>query len=197
MSNARTTVDIIRHGEPVGGRCYRGQGVDDSLSERGWSQMRQATTKPDNWQVVISSPMLRCSAFAKELAPSLNVPLVIDHNLIEIGLGVWEGLKPHAVELRWPEAYAGYYSDPISQRPGGAEPVADFYARVISAYRQIIMKYRGQHCLIVAHAGVVRALVAYALEGSLRGLFQVKVPYAGLTRLSEGQNGCELIFHAR
>ena len=34
----QTTIDLIRHGEPVGGRKYRGQ-TDDPLSEKGWAQM--------------------------------------------------------------------------------------------------------------------------------------------------------------
>ena len=33
-----TVIDLIRHGEPVGGRRYRGH-IDDPLSERGWQQM--------------------------------------------------------------------------------------------------------------------------------------------------------------
>ena len=36
-----TTIDLIRHGEPVGGRKYRGQ-TDDPLSEKGWEQMWKA-----------------------------------------------------------------------------------------------------------------------------------------------------------
>jgi len=36
-----TTLDLMRHGEPVGGRRYRGQ-MDDPLSEKGWAQMRNA-----------------------------------------------------------------------------------------------------------------------------------------------------------
>ena len=31
-----TLVDFIRHGEPEGGRRYRGNAVDDVLSEKGW-----------------------------------------------------------------------------------------------------------------------------------------------------------------
>ena len=34
-----TTIDLIRHGEPVGGRRYRGGRMDDPLSEKGWAQM--------------------------------------------------------------------------------------------------------------------------------------------------------------
>ncbi|MEK6748901.1 MAG: histidine phosphatase family protein, partial [Pseudomonadota bacterium] len=36
-----TVVDMIRHGEPVGGKRYRGH-RDDPLSDIGWRQMREA-----------------------------------------------------------------------------------------------------------------------------------------------------------
>ncbi len=36
----KTRIDIIRHGEPVGGRRYRGHGVDDSLTDIRNSQQR-------------------------------------------------------------------------------------------------------------------------------------------------------------
>ena len=36
--NTPTTIDLIRHGEPVGGSKYRGQ-TDDPLSEKGWAQI--------------------------------------------------------------------------------------------------------------------------------------------------------------
>ncbi len=37
-----TKIDIIRHGEPIGGPRFRGHGVDDPLSEKGWEQMWNA-----------------------------------------------------------------------------------------------------------------------------------------------------------
>ena len=40
-----TQIDVIRHGEPKGGRRYRGYGIDDPLTETGWQQMW--TAMPD------------------------------------------------------------------------------------------------------------------------------------------------------
>ena len=55
-----TLIDIIRHGEPVGGKRYRGQ-IDDPLSEKGWQQMRDAVAGHNPWDVIISSPLARCN----------------------------------------------------------------------------------------------------------------------------------------
>jgi alpha-ribazole phosphatase len=54
------TLDFMRHGEPVGGRKYRGQ-LDDPLSEKGWEQMRAAVGEAWPWTRIVSSPLLRCS----------------------------------------------------------------------------------------------------------------------------------------
>ena len=60
--NRDTWVDLLRHGEPVGGSRYRGQ-VDDALSEKGWQQMWQAVAGRGDWQQIITSPLQRCQAF--------------------------------------------------------------------------------------------------------------------------------------
>ena len=66
-----TIIDFIRHGEPVGGRAYRGHNIDDPLSEKGWQQMRTAVADHCPWSQLISSPLLRCKDFANELAENM------------------------------------------------------------------------------------------------------------------------------
>ena len=71
---SETIIDLMRHGEPVGGRKYRGQ-MDDPLSEKGWAQMRAKLTDRAPWQRVISSPLSRCRAFAEALSTEYRLPL--------------------------------------------------------------------------------------------------------------------------
>jgi broad specificity phosphatase PhoE len=54
---------LLRHGEPEGGRLYRGNLLDDPLSEKGWQQM-QASVNGKHWDFIATSPMARCQAFA-------------------------------------------------------------------------------------------------------------------------------------
>ncbi|HHO59588.1 MAG TPA: histidine phosphatase family protein, partial [Thiotrichales bacterium] len=61
-----TCIDVIRHGEPEGGRRYRGHSVDDPLTEKGWLQMRSAVPENPPWQHIISSPLVRCLDFSRE-----------------------------------------------------------------------------------------------------------------------------------
>ena len=84
--NEETRIDLLRHGEPVGGRRYRGQ-VDDALSERGWEQMWNAVGTDPEWQQIVSSPLQRCSAFAASLAESLALPVHLEPRFMEVGFG--------------------------------------------------------------------------------------------------------------
>ncbi|MCK5395440.1 MAG: histidine phosphatase family protein, partial [Gammaproteobacteria bacterium] len=89
-----TYIDVIRHGEPVGGRRYRGYSVDDPLTDKGWEQMRAAIPETPRWQHIVSSPLKRCLDFSQELASDLHIPFSIDDNVKEIGFGDWEGKTP-------------------------------------------------------------------------------------------------------
>jgi alpha-ribazole phosphatase len=70
-----TLIDLIRHGEPAGGRRYRGHGLDDPLTEKGWSQMWDAVGEFSAWQQIITSPMQRCQAFAHALGERHAIPV--------------------------------------------------------------------------------------------------------------------------
>lgn len=191
MSEIR--VDLLRHGEPVGGQRYRGRGADDPLSERGWRQMWAAVGDSAPWTSIISSPLTRCRAFAEALAEQQRLPLRVEPALIEIGFGVWEGLTREEVRRRFPEASRAYSDDPVGARPEGAEPLARFSERVIAAYRALIDQAEpGAHLLIVAHAGVNRAIVAHLLEAPLITIHRLRIEYAGMVRLSHSPSGNSL-----
>jgi len=87
---AITTIDLFRHGEPVGGRKYRGQ-QDDPLTQKGWDQMTAAVGDQCPWDVIVSSSLSRCIDFAEALAQRHAIPLESFDQLKEIGFGEWEG----------------------------------------------------------------------------------------------------------
>ena len=149
-----TIVDLLRHGEPVGGRAYRGHGVDDPLSDKGWQQMWAAVGDDAPWHHIISSPMRRCSEFAGALSERHDLPVTVDERLKEVGFGAWEGRTATEIRQDDNQAYENFYRDPVNARPAGAEPLDDFMRRVSAAYEDVVSLYPGKHCLIVAHAGV-------------------------------------------
>ena len=118
-------VDLMRHGEPVGGRRYRGH-LDDPLSDKGWRQMRAAVGEHHPWDAVVSSPLCRCADFGAELAQRHGLPLQIEPRFKEIGFGAWEGRSADELQAQDPLCLWRFYDDPLNNTPPGAEPLAAF-----------------------------------------------------------------------
>lgn len=190
-----TIIDLIRHGEPVGGRAYRGHNIDDPLSETGWQQMWNAIGDRAPWDHIITSPLQRCQAFAEALMETYNIPVTTEENLKEVGFGSWEGRTPDEIKAENLIEYEDFYRDPVNLRPKGAEPLDQFIQRVTTALENSVIQYHGKHILIVAHAGVNRAIIAHALHTAPIGLYRIKVNNAGISRLLYDQHGYHLLHH--
>ncbi len=189
-----TTLDLMRHGEPVGGRRYRGQ-IDDPLSEKGWKQMQAAVGNQVPWTRIVSSPLLRCRAFAEMLAERHGLPLELDPRLQESGFGIWEGKTAAEIEQEAPGTLARFKADPLHARPAGAEPLPAFQARVAASLDAILAQHRNQHVLIVGHAGVIRMALSWVLHIPLQQTYRIEVPGASLTRLRFSGERASLVFH--
>ena len=177
-----TTLDFLRHGEPLGGKKYRGQ-TDDPLSEKGWAQMRAATAGEQPWTALVSSPLSRCKTFADELAGNLGLPVEVDPRLAEVRFGVWEGQTAEQLKQGDPDCIINFKHDPVANRPHGAEPLDAFYARVAAAYEALGNVYAGQHVLVVAHAGVIRMAVCHALGLSYERAYRINIGSASIARI--------------
>lgn len=190
-----TTIDFIRHGEPVGGHRYRGHGIDDPLSEKGWQQMWQALEKPENWTRIVSSPMLRCSEFAFALGQRMGLPVDLITDLREVGFGTWEGRSSTEILQQDAKEYEDFYQDPVHNRPPGAEDLQHFGQRISSVYRQLLADYADEHILVVAHAGVIRAALGYVLQTTAAHWYRARIDNARITRFQHTPRGDLLVFH--
>ena len=193
--NRETTIDLLRHGEPLGGGRYRGQ-LDDALSEKGWQQMWQAVADRSDWQQIITSPLQRCQAFADSLGEQHGLPVHSEQRFCEVGFGAWEGKDRVEVEQQFPGQLERFYRDPVNQRPLGAEPLDEFLSRVRNGFDELLPRFAGQTVLIVAHAGVIRAIMSHALEIPPVAMYRIHVKNAGMTRLStDGERSFKLLSH--
>ncbi len=193
--NKLTVLDYLRHGEPSGGNRYRGNGVDDPLSEKGWQQMREAVAEIDGWRLIVSSPMRRCVEFAEWLASERGIPLQLEHDLREVGFGSWEGAVREQLMIERKEEYEAFHRDPVNNRPPGAEPLYDFGRRVHDVFDRLIDTQPGQHLLVVAHAGVIRATLGHITQAPAATWYRTDVGYAGISRFAQDWLGPRLVVH--
>jgi alpha-ribazole phosphatase len=191
---ATTTVDLIRHGEPEGGTLFRGW-RDDPLSTQGWQQMRLAVADQCPWDLIISSPLVRCAEFAAELSQRENIPLEIELRLKEIGFGQWEGVSPDALYSESPDQLNDFWQNPVENPPPEGEPMVMFQSRVESAWQDIQIHHPNRHILVVAHGGVNRLIIGKVLGTPLRHLFRMELPYAGISRIRIQDGYPRLVFH--
>jgi len=193
-----TTIDLIRHGEPVGGRKYRGQ-QDDPLSDKGWQQMRDAVADHCPWDIVITSPLSRCAEFANELSERHQRVLKFEPHFKEIGFGDWEGKTAEDIQAETPGALESFWRDPVKHRPPSAESLIDFQQRIESAWNKLLDHHKGQNILVVCHAGVIRMSMQYILGMPIEHVFRINVANASITRLQidhgSAKNYPQLIFH--
>jgi broad specificity phosphatase PhoE len=192
-----TRIDLFRHGETEGGAYYRGS-TDDALTANGWQQMRTAVTNCNDWQTIISSPLSRCLAFAKEFSQQTDIPLLIEPHFQEIHFGDWEGKKAEQISAA---ALTRFYQQPSLYPPPNGENWTAFQQRIASAWQQVLKNQRGKTVLIITHAGVIRTLFCWLLKIPVANSFAIQVEHASLTRFScyhsELDDYMQLNFHNR
>lgn len=170
-------IDLLRHGD-TGHTGFRGS-LDDELAPLGWRQMEQATAGKE-WDVVASSPRLRCAAFAQALAARYGLPLHLDERLAEMHFGAWEGKT--AAELMQSDAGAlqNFWHDPERYPPPQGERMEKFSARVLQAWGDIRQQHSGQRVLVVTHGGVIRRILCHTRGLPLGELLSLEVAHGSL-----------------
>jgi len=171
-------LEFIRHGMPEGGSRYRGNAIDDPLSELGWRQMWDAMGDDHDWDAIVSSPLRRCREFAEAFAERVGVSAHIEPDLREIGFGCWEGYTRQQLLATQPEAFAAFYQDPVRHAPAGAESVVAMTGRIERVVDRLLVKFSGQRVLVVAHAGVMRAVIARVTAAPAQSFFRLSIPNA-------------------
>ena len=174
-------IDLLRHGEPIGGVRIRGQ-LDDPLSDAGWKQMHaRVEALESDWECVVTSPLKRCFDFAKTIAESHQLPLDVEPDFKEIGFGVWQGKRRDELD---PASLAKFNQNPLAYTPANAEPLIEFNQRVLTTWDNLLQRLNQRNCLLVTHAGVIRAVVAALQQKPLHEFFKLKVPFAGVCQVS-------------
>ncbi|GLZ88387.1 hypothetical protein Pres01_44380 [Metapseudomonas resinovorans] len=181
-------LDLLRHGETERGGGFRGS-LDDALTDTGWSQMRAGIVGAGPWDVLVSSPLQRCAAFARELEQRLGLPLHFDADLRELHFGQWEGRSAAELMENHAEGLGQFWNDPYSFTPPDGETLLDFEARVLAAGERLLERFAGKRVLLVTHGGVIRILVARARHLPRTGLMQVEVAHGELFRLTFDEHG--------
>ena len=178
-----TPVLLIRHGPTEWNERGLVQGCTDvGLSARGRGVVARWRL-PEAWAEarVLSSPLRR----ARETAAILTgrAPTV-DHRLIEMDWGRWQGRRLADVRAEAPVAVAANEARGLDFRPPGGESPREVCARLQELLAELAADPR--QVVAVCHKGVIRAALVLATGWDMQSRPPLRMP---------GDCGCELRCH--
>ena len=150
-------LDLLRHGETESGGGFRGS-LDDALTAVGWEQMRSGIATRGPWDVLVSSPLQRCAAFADALAAERGLPLHLEADLRELHFGEWEGRSAAELMETDSEALGHFWADPYAFTPPGGESLLSLRERVTQAVHGLAAENMGKTIALFTHGGVLDVL---------------------------------------
>lgn len=190
-------VDLLRHGELVGGVKYRGR-QDDPLTEAGAESMQRVWQQlHTEVQAIYASPLSRCRQLALKWGATQGIPCHIDERIAEMHYGEWEGLTHDKIHARDPGMLVQWRNNPEGMRPPGGESPEELQARIGDFWCELTAQHQGEHVLVVAHSGSLRMLIAAAIHAPIVTTRHLHMPYACWSRLEARHGQSLLAFHNR
>ncbi len=192
-------IDLLRHGETINHTRYCGS-TDTPLTTNGRTQMWTVTEKiPPGWDHMITSPLIRCGAFAETFSRRHTIPCTVDERIKEIHFGDWENCS--AAELMQTDAdiLTRFWNNPVLNTPPNGERLSDFETRVLSAWHDITDQCAGKKILMITHGGVIRMILCHVLQHPVERMLEFNIGHATIQRIQikheKSQNHTSLITH--
>ncbi|MHC5209455.1 MAG: histidine phosphatase family protein [Planctomycetota bacterium] len=199
MVHEAVRLRLVRHGEvAVPHRAtFYGQ-RDVPLSPEGHRASlalapRLAADAPD---LVLSSPLQRARLLAEAVAASCGAPLEIEPSFQELDRGAWAGRKKVDIEAEAPGSFAAYMADPEGSAAPGGEKDSELCARVWTALTPHLVAHGGGRLLLVAHAHVIRVIMARVACWSPAESLRHFVPPHGVADLEVAADGTGVVIAA-
>ncbi|GAA3919384.1 histidine phosphatase family protein [Litoribacillus peritrichatus] len=183
--NSLKSLTLLRHGITEAGKAYIGV-TDAILTEEGRQQMltsvgqRISEVGHPEWDVIVTSPLLRCLSFSKELSAMLSIPYETDPAFREYDFGVMENLTAIEVLDQHPGVLERFWEDPLSNPPTNGESLSDFDRRILDGLADIYARFSGKSVLLVAHGGVIRGLLCHKHDKPIQELMNFEVNHGQL-----------------
>lgn len=162
LAGTRTALLLVARHAPVEapGVCYGRSDLEPVLPDEQTvdgivTAFARAAAPFERAMRVWSSPLVRCARPAALLARRLGVPHVVDERLHELSFGAWERRRYDDLAHEDPQALARFFDgwDSGAAAPGG-EGIFELERRVRTWSDELGEGVQ----IVVAHAGVVRAL---------------------------------------
>jgi len=176
---------LVRHA-PVLQKTLYGQlnVVADYSDERAFIWLAGQLPKEARW---ITSDLDRCVETATKILDVANlsdVSAISCAALREQNFGKWQGFSYAEIEQQDPDFYRDFWKDPACNQPPEGESFDDVMTRVRSVPADFQKQEHSQNNVVVAHAGSIRALTAWALDLSPNAALRLEIAPLSYTKLT-------------
>lgn len=176
----RRKLFLFRHGETDWNREGRLQGHTDTLLNASGIAQAEALAhrlRAHRLDAVVSSDLSRALTTARIVAEVSRVPLLTDHGLREVSVGLAEGMLWAEAKARFgAELTERWYSEDDVAFPEG-ETGRETLLRGLAALRRVALSHPYQRIAVSTHGAMVRQLVKHALPADAT---PVRAPNAAL-----------------
>ncbi|MBN2794038.1 MAG: histidine phosphatase family protein [Clostridia bacterium] len=155
---------MTRHGETKWNLEGKIQGRKNSdLTDLGRQQAEWLSEKlkDETIDFICTSPSGRAMETAKIINGDRNIPIETYDDLMEIDLGNWEGQHHVDIEKQFPEDFDHFWHHPERFVANDQESFEEIIERGRLILNEIIKKHQKGTVLIVAHAILLKGILAY------------------------------------
>lgn len=173
-----TTLYIVRHAEAEGNLYRRAHGwYDGHITPNGLRQIEALAGRFDgvHIDVAYSSDLQRTKLTAGAVTEARGLPLRLDPDLREIGLGIYENMPFGQLRHFYPQESEQFFlCSPQWSSPEG-ETFQQVTDRILSAITRIAQAHPGESVAIFTHSIAIRCL-----QSALRGVHPSETTKLGL-----------------
>jgi len=139
--------------------------VDIPLNEGGFAQAEKLAQRFSKLSIsaVYTSPLLRCYQTAQKIAENFSLSPVVEADLRECEISLWNGLTMKETLERYEPAYREWSTNPEA-KIDGVESLGAVQRRVVQAITDIVKYHQDQDVVVVSHAIAIRMIVCWVLE---------------------------------
>lgn len=190
------TIHLIRHAPVADDHlvyCYGNTDVPVApVCERTSAALARNLPRPASWYV---TPLSRTVATAQAIFAAGYDPadLVVEPDLIEQNFGALQGIAHDVLHqhLKGP-AHPFWVIDP-DEVPDQGESSTQMVSRVGPAIERLAARHAGEHVVVVAHGGSIRAAVAHAMGIPMRAAMHFSIRNQSVTRLLRNGSGWHVL----
>lgn len=163
---------LVRHAtNPTVGKTLTGRAAGVHLNEAGKKQAQHLAVRLAGAPItaIYSSPMERAVETAAPIAAALQLQTQIDAQFTEIDFGEWTGASFETLQSN--AGFQRFNSFRSNTRVPGGETMLEAQTRFIQGMEKLAARHAGEKVVIVSHADVIKAAVAF-FAGIHLDLFQ-------------------------